>query len=143
MQRIGLPDWVFLAAIGLLLAGLPIVLWASRSERRRALARTTGAPLPVPSGPLGQLSTMRGAIRGGVLAFAGLVVGAGAFMGLRAAGVGPFATLVSAGVLIARDRLVLADFENRTSDSTLGQTVTEALRIDLHALDGGAPARDG
>ena len=85
----------------------------------------------MPSGALGRLSTLRGAIGGGVLAFAGLVVGAGAFMGLRAAGVGPFATLVSAGVLSSKDKLVLADFENRTTDSTLGQSVTEALRIDL------------
>jgi TolB-like protein len=52
-------------------------------------------------------------------------------MGLRAAGVGPFATLVTAGVLSERDRLVLADFANRTSDSTLGASITEALRIDL------------
>jgi tetratricopeptide (TPR) repeat protein len=52
-------------------------------------------------------------------------------MGLRAAGVGPFATLLSAGVIKARDPLLMADFENRTSDSTLAQSVTEALRIDL------------
>jgi len=131
VQRLGLPDWVFFTAIGLLVAGLPIVLRASRHERQRALARTTGLATAVPSGALGQLSTVRGAMGGGVLAFAGLVVGAGAFMGLRAAGVGPFATLVTAGVLSSKDKLVLADFENRTADSTLGQSITEALRIDL------------
>lgn len=129
--RIGLPTWVFYGAVGLLLVGLPTVLRASRYERRRALAAATGDTPIAPPGPLGQLSTLRGAVRGGVIAFAGLIVGAGAFMGLRAAGIGPFATLVSAGVLTSRDRLVLADFDNRTSDSTLGQTVTEALRIDL------------
>jgi tetratricopeptide (TPR) repeat protein/tRNA A-37 threonylcarbamoyl transferase component Bud32 len=131
VQRTGLPDWVFLAAIGLLLAGLPIVLRAGSLERQRALARTTGLMPATPSGPLAKLSTLRGAVGGGVLAFVGLLVGAGAFMGLRAAGVGPFATLVTAGVLSSTDKLVLADFENRTSDSTLGQSVTEALRIDL------------
>ena len=131
VQRFGLPDWVFFAAIGLLVAGLPVVLRASRHERERALARSTGLAPAVPSGALGRLSTLRGAIGGGVLAFVGLLVGAGAFMGLRAAGVGPFATLVSAGVLSSKDKLVLADFENRTTDSTLGQSVTEALRIDL------------
>ena len=130
-QRLGLPDWVLPVAIALLLIGLPIVVWASRQERQRALARDTGEHPVTPSGPLGQLTTVRGALRGGALAFAGLVAGAGAFMALRAAGIGPFATLVSAGVLSSRDRLVLADFENRTPDSTLGQTVTEALRIDL------------
>src|SRR2546430_2349906 len=35
------------------------------------------------------------------------------------------------GVLAQRDRLVLADFENRTADSTLGPSLTEALRVDL------------
>jgi tetratricopeptide (TPR) repeat protein len=131
VQRLGLPDWVFVAAIGLLLAGLPIVFRAGRLERQRALASATGLAPAVPGGALGKLSTLRGAMGGGILAFAGLVVGAAAFMGLRAAGVGPFATLVSAGVLSSKDKLVLADFENRTSDSTLGQSVTEALRIDL------------
>ena len=131
VQRMGLPDWVFLAAIGLLAAGLPIVLRASSLERQRALARTTGLTPAAPSGPLAKLSTVRGALGGGVLAFVGLLVGAGAFMGLRAAGVGPFATLVTAGVLSSTDKLVLADFDNRTSDSTLGQSITEALRIDL------------
>ena len=131
VQRTGLPDWVFLAAIGLLLAGLPIVLRASSLERQHALAQTTGLTPATPAGPLARLSTLRGAVSGGVLAFVGLLAGAGAFMGLRAAGVGPFATLVTAGVLSSTDKLVLADFENRTSDSTLGQSVTEALRIDL------------
>jgi tetratricopeptide (TPR) repeat protein len=131
VQRLGLPDSVFLAAIALLLAGLPIILRAGRHERQRAVAMATGTAIPVPSGAIGRLSTLRGAVRGGIAAFAGLVLAAGAFMGLRAAGVGPFATLVTAGVLSSRDRLVLADFENRTGDSTLSQTVTEALRIDL------------
>ncbi len=107
VRWIGLPDWVFLAAIGLLLIGLPIVLWGARNER------------------------LRGAVLGGVLAFITLAVGAGGFMALRAAGVGPFATLVSSGVLKERDQLLVADFENRSPDSTLGQSVTEALRIDL------------
>ena len=131
VQRLGLPTWVLLAAIALLLIGLPIVLWASMQERQRAIARVTGEHPVVPSGPLGQLTTLKGALRGGAFAFAGLLVGAAAFMALRAAGVGPFATLVSAGVLSTRDKMVLADFENRTSDSTMGQTVTAALRIDL------------
>ena len=40
-------------------------------------------------------------------------------------------TLLATGVLTAGDRLVLAEFKNRTSDSTLGPSVSEALRIDL------------
>jgi len=38
---------------------------------------------------------------------------------------------VSAGVLSTRDQIVLADFTNRTTDSTLGSSITEAFRIDL------------
>ena len=127
----GLPSWVFGAAIGLLVIGLPIMLYAGRSERRRALARHTGAVTLTPAGPLAPISTFRGALRGGALAFFGLAAAAAGFMGLRAAGIGPFATLVSSGVLKHRDGLVIADFDNRSTDSTLGQSVTEALRIDL------------
>jgi eukaryotic-like serine/threonine-protein kinase len=131
VQRAGLPDWVLFAAAALLVAGLPVMLLASRHERRQALAPTTGIAITPPGGVLGRLKTLRGAVAGGVIAFIALAVGAAGFMTLRALGVGPFATLVSAGVLKERDQLVLADFENRTTDSTLGQSVTEALRIDL------------
>ncbi|HEX9754209.1 MAG TPA: serine/threonine-protein kinase, partial [Gemmatimonadales bacterium] len=131
VQRAGLPDWVLFAAAALLVAGLPVMLLASRHERRQALAPTTGMAITPPAGVLGRLKTLRGAVVGGVVAFIALALGAAGFMTLRALGVGPFATLVSAGVLKERDQLVLADFENRTTDSTLGQSVTEALRIDL------------
>ncbi len=107
VRALGLPDWVFLAAIGLLAVGLPITLWGARTRR------------------------LRTAVLGGVGAFVALALGSGGFMALRAAGVGPFATLVSSGVLKERDRVLVADFTNRTADSTLGQSVTEALRIDL------------
>jgi len=50
---------------------------------------------------------------------------------MRLLGIGPVGTLVASGVLAERDRLVLADFENRTTDSTLGASLTEALRGDL------------
>jgi len=52
-------------------------------------------------------------------------------MAMRLLGIGPVGTLVASGVLAERDRLVLADFENRTTDSTLGPSLTEALRVDL------------
>ncbi|HSA56698.1 MAG TPA: tetratricopeptide repeat protein, partial [Gemmatimonadaceae bacterium] len=115
----------------LLLIGLPIMLFTARRERERIMARTTGSSEATAHGLAGRLFTWRGALTGGGLALGGLALGTAAFMGLRAAGVGPFATLVSAGVLSARDPLVLADFNNRTSDSTLGASITEALRIDL------------
>jgi tetratricopeptide (TPR) repeat protein/tRNA A-37 threonylcarbamoyl transferase component Bud32 len=126
VQSLGLPDWVFQGAIALLVAGVPIMLLTSSRERQRAAA--TDAPTPV---GLARLFTWRRSIQGGVMAFAGLGVLTAAFMASRALGIGPGATLVSAGVLAPRDRIVIADFENRTADSTLALTVTQLLRIDL------------
>src|SRR3989442_201508 len=40
-------------------------------------------------------------------------------------------SLVASGVLRERERLLLADFQNRSTDSTLGPTLSEAFRIDL------------
>jgi eukaryotic-like serine/threonine-protein kinase len=40
-------------------------------------------------------------------------------------------SLVEARVLAPRDRLVVADFQNRAGDSVLAQAVTEAFRVDL------------
>ena len=50
---------------------------------------------------------------------------------MRLLGIGPVGTLVASGVLKDREPLVLADFENRTADSTLGPSLTEAFRVDL------------
>ena len=65
----------------------------------------------------------------------GLVLGAlgivGILFALRLLGLGPLSALGTGAPLDASDRLVLADFVNRTRDSTLGISVTEALRIDL------------
>ncbi len=130
MIALGLPNWVFLGAVILLAIGLPIMLVTSQHEKQRAVAMTTGLKATTPVG-LKKHFTWRKAIGGGGLAFAGLVIFAGGFMVTRAAGIGPAATLVTAGVLGERDLLILADFENRTSDSTLGTTVTELLRISL------------
>ena len=131
VNRLGLPGWVLYAAVGLLVVGLPIVMATSQSERKRLLARTAGGTTPAAASGLQALLTWRRALTGGGIAFAGLAAGAAGFMGLRVAGVGPFATLLSAGVIKARDPLVVADFENRTRDSTVAGSVTEALRIDL------------
>ncbi len=44
---------------------------------------------------------------------------------------GPWGSLISKGQIANRERVILADFENRTADSTAGATVTELLRIGL------------
>ncbi|MDQ2669503.1 MAG: protein kinase, partial [Gemmatimonadota bacterium] len=128
---VGLPDWVWIGALVCVLAGLPIMLYTGRLERRRAVARATGSYRVSGERPHHRLFTWRRAVLGGALALGTLTVVAVAWAASRTLGIGPAATLLSAGTLDARDRLVLADFENRTPDSTLGDAVTEALRVDL------------
>jgi tetratricopeptide (TPR) repeat protein len=130
VQRLGLPDWVLYGAGILLLAGLPIMLMAGIQERRRALERTSGLTVPTPAG-LAPWASWRRALIGGGLAFAGLGVLAAGYTAMRLLGIGPVGTLVASGVLEQREPLILADFENRSPDSTLGQSLTEAFRVDL------------
>ncbi|MCH7716890.1 MAG: protein kinase [Gemmatimonadetes bacterium] len=130
MIALGLPDWVFVGAIALLVLGLPIMVVTGKHERARAVAATTGLQVPTPTG-MQRHFTWRKATLGGGLAFAGLTVVAGGYMAMRTLGIGPAATLMAAGVFEAQERLILANFENRTADTTLGQTVTELFRIDL------------
>lgn len=126
VRVLGLPDWVLQGAVVLLVAGLPIMLITGQRERRRAAAGDVATPAGI-----ARFFTWRRSIQGGVVAFAALGLATTAFMTSRALGVGPGATLLSAGVLAPRDRIVIADFENRTNDTTLGPTATQLLRIDL------------
>jgi len=130
MIGLGLPNWVFVGAIALLAVGLPIIIATGRHEKRRAVAATTGLHVTTPVG-LQQHFTWRKAIIGGALAFIGLAVVSGAYMGTRSLGIGPAATLMATGALGQRELIILSAFENRTADSTLGPTVTELLRISL------------
>src|SRR5881396_1136003 len=126
---LGLPDWFLLGVVALVAAGLPIMLWTGLMERRRALASGTGQAA-LPAG-VDRWFTWRRALWGGAAGFGLLTLVTAVYMALRALGIGPVGTLVASGVLAERDRLVLADFENRTTDSTLGPSLTEALRVDL------------
>ena len=131
VQRLGLPDWVLYGAVGLLAVGLPIMLMTGLHERRRAVARTTGLHLPGRADGAGGWLTWRKALMGGALAFLALAVVAAGYTAMRVLGIGPVGTLVASGVLKDREPLVLADFENRSADSTLGPSLTEAFRVDL------------
>jgi eukaryotic-like serine/threonine-protein kinase len=131
VRQLGLPDWVFVGAIVLLLLGLPIILITGQMERRRALARASGRVVATPTGLLPRFFTWRKAILGGVVAFAALGVGTVVYTAMRLLGIGPVGTLVASGRLTERDQLIVADFENRTPDSSLAASVTEAFRIDL------------
>jgi tetratricopeptide (TPR) repeat protein len=127
----GLPDWVWIAALVVMLAGLPVMLYTGRLERQRARQRATGAFRYEPEPAHHQLFTWRRAFLGGALALGVTVLLASGYAVSRALGVGPAGTLLSSGRLKDTDRIILATFANRTSDSTLAASVLEALRVDL------------
>ncbi|MGH7751560.1 MAG: serine/threonine-protein kinase, partial [Gemmatimonadales bacterium] len=73
MLVLGLPDWVFPAAVLLLAIGLPIMVLTGHHERLRALARTSGLVQTTPTG-MKRFFTWRQSLRGGALAFGGLTL---------------------------------------------------------------------
>ncbi len=130
MTKLGLPDWVFAGTVALLALGLPIMLLTGRFEGQRAVARTTGTAVPTPLG-IHRWFTWRKSLLGGAVAFTALGIAAAVYMAMRLLGIGPVGTLVASGVLKERQPILLAEFVNRTADSTLGPTLTEAFRVDL------------
>jgi tetratricopeptide (TPR) repeat protein len=129
-QKLGLPDWVVAGAVSLLVVGLPIMLATGRMERARTLAATTGT-YRVPDSGVSKYLTWRKAILGGALAFGVLAVIVVGYSAMRAFGIGPVGTLEAKGLLKKRQPILLAEFENRSPDTTLGPTLTEAFRVDL------------
>ena len=138
-EAIGLPDWVFPGAIGVMLAGLPVLGFTAYAQRLAHRAFTaTPHRTPAPQGTMQTLAlkasphlSWRRTWLGGAVAvggFALLVVG---FMVMRALGIGPMASLQATGAFSGRETLMIADFRSPQSDSTLGVTVAEALRTDL------------
>jgi tetratricopeptide (TPR) repeat protein len=129
-QKLGLPDWVFPGAVVLLAIGLPIMLVTGRKERERVLAAATGT-FRVPDGAVAKHFTWRKAILGGGLAFGALAVIVIMYSLMRVLGIGSVGTLQAKGLIKERQPILLAEFENRSPDSTLGPTLTEAFRVDL------------
>ncbi|HSA56596.1 MAG TPA: protein kinase [Gemmatimonadaceae bacterium] len=140
---IGLPDWVFPAALVVMALGLPVILVTALVQHlsRRAL---TATPTLTPGGsPAGQGTLMTMALKasphvswrraawGGGIAVGALVLLIGAWMAMRVLGIGPAASLIASGALDERERVILAEFRSPATDSLLGPTVTEAFRTDL------------
>lgn len=139
VEGLGLPHWVPPMAVVLFVIGLPIVVataivqeglpdagetaaLAAASERTGTAEESTG---------LGRLFTWRGAISGGVLAFALLGVAVAGFTAMRSLGVGPMGSLVGKGELQAQDYVLVATFNALTGDSAIAAVVAEAVRVDL------------
>ncbi len=117
--QVGLPMWVFAGAIALLVIGLPIIGATAIAERRRDGDASH------------RLFNWRMALWGGGAAFGALGLVTVGYVATRALGIGPAASLISRGTIANRARIILADFENRTNDSTQGVTVTELMRVGL------------
>jgi tetratricopeptide (TPR) repeat protein len=142
---IGLPDWVFPGALIVMALGLPVILFTAYAQymARRAIMRS---PTLTPGGtahaaPQGTMATIamkasphvswRRTGIGGAVALGAFVLVVGAFMVLRAAGIGPAGSLFAAGRLNARDLLIVTDFRVKGADSSLGPVVSEAVRTEL------------
>jgi tetratricopeptide (TPR) repeat protein len=134
---VGLPDWVPAFAVVLFVIGLPVVL--ATAFVQEGLPRGLQAPrdptlFPAsepPTAPrrMSSLLTWRTATLGGVGAFLLLGGSSAAVVSMRGAGVGPFATLLSAGSLQDREPILLTTFT--AADTALAIGVTEGLRVDL------------
>lgn len=145
-EVIGLPDWSVPGAIGVMLAGLPVIVatWYVQKTVHRTY---TATPQQTPGGtssvmaPQGTMATLaikasphiswRRTWLGGGIAVAAFAVMVIAFMVMRATGVGPFGSLRGTGAFGSSERLVVADFTAPSDDPSLGVTVAEAVRTDL------------
>lgn len=143
----GLPEWVPSFAFVLLVVGLPVVLATAivQEGSSRGVDGDPEAPdagvaaepkRPHPSAragesPLTQALTWKRVGVGGLGALILLAVAIGGYFALRAAGIGPSASLMAQGIFEEGEAVVLADFRNSTPDSLLAPLVTEALRADL------------
>jgi tetratricopeptide (TPR) repeat protein len=148
-ESAGLPDWVPPVALLLLVVGLPIVgatafvqegmsgagkvVPDAPAEPAPSLAPGTGSldrPTTRPRG-MRRVLTWRNAIGGGIAAALLLGVMVGGYFAMRVAGIGPVASLAAQGVIGAGEPVILSEFDNTSTDASLGGVVTEALRVDL------------
>src|SRR5436190_6262163 len=130
---IGLPDWVFPGALVVMAFGLPVILFTAyvhHATRRAVLSTPTFTPGGTPNMMQGTMATIalkasphvswRRTAVGGAWAVGGFVFLIGAYMVLRATGIGPFGSLIASGALGKDEKLIVGDFPSPTNDSTLG-----------------------
>ena len=140
---IGLPDWVFTGALLVMALGLPVMIFTAyvHFTTHRVL---TSTPALTPGGtvaPHGTMATLAlkasphvtwtRAMRGGWLALVTFTLIVAGYMALRALGIGPAGSLLAAGRISERDRVVVTDFNVHGADSSLGTALAEAVRTDL------------
>ncbi|HEY4137740.1 MAG TPA: serine/threonine-protein kinase, partial [Casimicrobiaceae bacterium] len=142
---VGLPDWVFPGALAVMALGLPVILFTAYTQlvSRRVI---TATPTFTPRGGLapathGTMATFamkaspyvswRRATFGGLYALGAFAVVIGAFMILRAFGIGPAGSLLAAGRFSTKAPVLIADFSTTNTDSALGAVVSDAVRAAL------------
>src|SRR5688572_11827495 len=143
VEGMGLPDWVPAFSIILFMIGLPVVVATAFVQEGLPGApppaspsatvqdsREGEAPAQPVAPPLVQRLTWKRSLTAGVAAFSMLGIGVSVFMGMRAAGFGPFGSLAARGEL-GDNAVLVADFEPLTGDSMIARVVGEAFRVDL------------
>ncbi len=114
--ELGLPGWVFQALAVVTAVQIIVLMLASRTERAGVRPH--------------RLNRRRIRFIGAVAVVA-VGLSSASYMAGHALGVGPQRSVFGVGTLDSRERIILADFENRTSDSLLGAVTTDAFRIDF------------
>jgi eukaryotic-like serine/threonine-protein kinase len=154
-ERAGLPEWTPSMALVVLALGLPIVLATAFVQEGMGGSQDPagGGPEPAPRTPdaspgtapptppahadpaapptgIERVLTWRNALLGGAGALGLVAVAVAAYFVMWSTGIGPVGNLVAQGALDEGDRVILADFTDRTGTG-LGEVVTEGLRVDL------------
>ena len=125
----------------------PAAETSALAERIRTAKRMVAAsdPAPLTAAPVGTPSDVTPAVETiprsprrrrraltAVAAAIGIAIASGGYATyIKLSEVRDVPSLMSAGSLAARDRLVVADFSNLSGDSLLAQAITEAFRVDL------------
>ena len=142
---IGLPDWVFPGSLIVMALGLPVILFTGYAQfvARRALTTsptfTPGGTPSVPAhGTMAHLAlrasphlSWRRTMFGGAYAVGAFVLLVGAFMLLRALGIGPAGSLLARGTFTAREPVIIADFGVQHTDTALGAVASDAVLAAL------------
>ncbi|HET8649602.1 MAG TPA: serine/threonine-protein kinase, partial [Gemmatimonadales bacterium] len=146
VSLIGLPDWVFPGALIIMGLGIPALLLTAYIQHVARHATTTTPTLTpggsvqsrAPTGTVTSLAlkasphiTWRRVLRGSAYAVGAFGVAVALFMGLRAAGIGPWGSLFAAGKLSLDDQIVVADLAVAPADSALAPIVGEAVRAAI------------
>ncbi|MBM3884417.1 MAG: protein kinase [Gemmatimonadetes bacterium] len=139
---IGLPRWTVTLVLAVAALALPLMVatWYVQRMARQALVQT---PALTPGGSVlrGTMATIaikasphlswRRTRLAGIAAAVAVVLAVGGYVVLRQLGVGPAASLLSAGRIQADSRILVGQFTTTSSDSSLGSVVAQAMRTSL------------